>query len=238
MVGAPLLTTSVTLPPGSSALPAVGRVLTMTPLGAAVWGWTRSQSPIRPKVATSLQLLIAVAMVLLLFFAGRLAHLTLLMPLLSAAMIAVIGILAFWVTARPHTPSPPAKTDARPPAAELGALGAAADEAAGWVEKNPLGAIIAAIVFWMLAVRDPGELHLNLALSFLASVQGVILQIAANRGDRISSEVAMGTHANSTELLEMNKRQLEILARLDGLTDQVAALTGAVRTSPAAKERS
>ena len=77
-----------------------------------------------------------------------------------------------------------------------------------------LGLIVAGIVFWMLAVHDPGELHLNLALSFLASVQGVILQIAANRGDRISSEVALGTHENSTELLELNRTQLEILEEL------------------------
>ena len=85
---------------------------------------------------------------------------------------------------------------------------------------------------------DSGLLLMNLGLSWLAAQQGGALQIAANRGDRISSEVATGTHKNSAELLEMNKRQLEILARLDGLTDQVAALTGAVRTSPAAKERS
>jgi uncharacterized membrane protein len=88
-----------------------------------------------------------------------------------------------------------------------------------------LGLIIAGIVFWMLAVHDPGELHLNLALSFLASVQGVILQIAANRGDRISSEVAMGTHKNSAELLTINRQQLAILEELRKLREAVEGST-------------
>ena len=82
-----------------------------------------------------------------------------------------------------------------------------------------LGLIIAGIVFWMLAVRDPGELHLNLGLSFLASVQGVILQIAANRGDRISSELAVSTHT----MLEQNNT----------LTQQVHDLTQTIATQTA-----
>ena len=77
--------------------------------------------------------------------------------------------------------------------------------------------IIIAICLWMTLVSDPGELHLNLALSFLASVQGVILQIAANRGDRIASEVALGTHGMAAELIDLNKTQLEILTELRGL---------------------
>ena len=92
-----------------------------------------------------------------------------------------------------------------------------------------LGLIVAGIVFWMLAVHDPGELHLNLALSFLASVQGVILQIAANRGDRISSEVAMGTHENSQELLAINRQQLQILEELRQLR---AAITEHEESTP------
>ena len=82
-----------------------------------------------------------------------------------------------------------------------------------------LGLIIAGIAFWMLAVRDPGELHLNLGLSFLASVQGVILQIAANRGDRISSELAVSTHT----MLEQNNT----------LTQQVHDLTQTIATQTA-----
>lgn len=84
-----------------------------------------------------------------------------------------------------------------------------------------LFAIIAGIVFWMAFIVDPGELRLNLGLSFLASVQGVILQIAANRGDRLNAEVALHTQRNTDELMkqgaqiaEMNKTQLEILHEL------------------------
>lgn len=80
-----------------------------------------------------------------------------------------------------------------------------------------LFAIIAFILFWLLAITDPGELKLNLGLSFLASVQGVILQIAANRGDRIASEVALHTEANTQQLVTMNQQQLEILQELQQL---------------------
>ncbi len=84
-----------------------------------------------------------------------------------------------------------------------------------------LGLIIAAIFLWLAFVKDPGELHLNLGLSFVASVQGVVLQIAANRGDRINAEVAKGTYDNSQKLLaieqqvlDMQQTQMEILTAL------------------------
>jgi uncharacterized membrane protein len=92
-----------------------------------------------------------------------------------------------------------------------------------------LGLIIAGIITWMHFVRDPGELHLNLGLSFLASVQGVILQIAANRGDRINAEVALHTQQNTDELVTLNRAQIEILQRLDGLDGKVADLADVVR---------
>lgn len=77
-----------------------------------------------------------------------------------------------------------------------------------------LGVIVGVIVFWLLFVHDPGELRLNLALSFLASVQGVVLQIAANRGDRISAEVAKGTHDNTARLLALQEQQMQILGEI------------------------
>ena len=67
-------------------------------------------------------------------------------------------------------------------------------------------------------------LLLNIGLSWLAAQQGGALQIAANRGDRINSEVALRTEQNSAELLEMNKTQLDILQRLDSLSGDIAAL--------------
>lgn len=84
-----------------------------------------------------------------------------------------------------------------------------------------LGLIVAGIFLWLGFVKDPGELHLNLGLSFLASVQGVVLQIAANRGDRIAAEVAAGTHANTSKLLELQEQQMSILAELRSLRKAV-----------------
>jgi hypothetical protein len=77
-----------------------------------------------------------------------------------------------------------------------------------------LGLVAAFVAAWLLFVNDPGELRLNLGLSCTAAVQGIILQIAANRGDRIASELALATHENSQELLDINQRQLEILTAL------------------------
>jgi uncharacterized membrane protein len=77
---------------------------------------------------------------------------------------------------------------------------------------------------------------LNLGLSWLAAQQGGALQIAANRGDRISSEVALHTYDNGQELLRLNQQQMEILRQLDGLKDDVAGLAEAVRISLASRE--
>lgn len=63
-----------------------------------------------------------------------------------------------------------------------------------------LGIVAAFIVFWMTLAYDPGELRLNLILSCMAAVQGIILQISANRGDRNSAEVAIGTHENTERI--------------------------------------
>lgn len=70
---------------------------------------------------------------------------------------------------------------------------------------------------------------LNLCLSCLAAVQGIILQISANRGDRISAEVALHTSGNTDELMRLNRAQLEILTRLDSLNGQVSDLAGVVQ---------
>jgi hypothetical protein len=78
-----------------------------------------------------------------------------------------------------------------------------------------LGLIVATIgIFWSL-VKDPGHLNLNLGLSLMAAVQGVVLQISANRGDRIASELAVSTHKNTQAILEINKLQLQILELID-----------------------
>lgn len=86
-----------------------------------------------------------------------------------------------------------------------------------------LFAIVAGIVFWIAFVVDPGELKLNLGLSFVASIQGVVLQIAANRGDRVSAEVALHTQANTDKLISINEQQLAILTELRQLRAAVEA---------------
>lgn len=98
-----------------------------------------------------------------------------------------------------------------------------------------LFSIIAFILFWLLFVTDPGELKLNLGLSFVASVQGVVLQIAANRGDRISAEVALHTQRNTDELMkqgaeikEINERQLAMLEQHTQVLDELRQLRAAV----------
>ena len=92
-----------------------------------------------------------------------------------------------------------------------------------------LGLIIAGLVAYLMLVRDPGELRLNLALSCMAAVQGIILQISANRGDRISAEVALHTQGNTDELMAVNARQLEILTRMDGLDGKVSDLASVMQ---------
>ena len=72
-----------------------------------------------------------------------------------------------------------------------------------------LGIVAAWIIIWLKFVPDEGELHLNLALSCMAAVQGIILQIAANRGDRKAAQMALALH-------KINERQLEILEILNG----------------------
>jgi uncharacterized membrane protein len=98
------------------------------------------------------------------------------------------------------------------------------------------------IVAWIAANLIAGKpfdpypfILLNLGLSWLAAQQGGALQIAANRGDRIASEVALGTHKNSEELLDLNRVQLEILTKLDGLDSKVADLAAAVQVVMAAR---
>jgi uncharacterized membrane protein len=97
-----------------------------------------------------------------------------------------------------------------------------------------LGIIIGGITAWMLWVHDPGELRLNLALSFLASVQGVILQIAANRGDRIAAELAMHTYENGTKLLEINEAQTQMLGEIHQMQSTLATLRAQQQTEPPA----
>ena len=110
-----------------------------------------------------------------------------------------------------------------------------------WAFMIILNGVIAAWIVINLALSKPFDpypfIALNLVLSWLAAQQGGALQIAANRGDRINSEVALHTQANSDVLIKMNEQQLTILGRLDGLTEQVAKLARAAPAPIAGEDR-
>lgn len=99
-----------------------------------------------------------------------------------------------------------------------------------WTALFGVGVAIAA---WILLQKTSFRwdiypfILLNLCLSCLAAVQGIILQISANRGDRISAEVALHTQTNTDELmglsgeiLEINRQQSAILAELRAIRSE------------------
>lgn len=93
-----------------------------------------------------------------------------------------------------------------------------------------LGILNSFIVAWVAAEAlhilafDPFPfILLNLGLSWLAAQQGGALQIAANRGDRIASELALSTHENGEKLLALNEQQMTILTELRSLRASVEA---------------
>ena len=93
---------------------------------------------------------------------------------------------------------------------------------------------------------------LNLCLSCLAAVQGIILQISANRGDRISGEVALHTQGNtetmkqqSDEILTLQQQQMTLLDGIERANADLAVIRAAVApgsaspgTAPASREAS
>lgn len=87
-----------------------------------------------------------------------------------------------------------------------------------WAFLGVLNAFIAvwAVLNWAgITHFDPYPfIALNLVLSWLASQQGGALQIAANRGDRIASELALHTFENGQEILKINQAQMAILEEL------------------------
>jgi uncharacterized membrane protein len=89
---------------------------------------------------------------------------------------------------------------------------------------SALFAVAIWIVAWMLLQKTSFAwdkapyILLNLCLSCLAAVQGIILQISANRGDRISSEVALHTEQNTGDIKTL-------LAENTALTQAVKANT-------------
>jgi uncharacterized membrane protein len=86
---------------------------------------------------------------------------------------------------------------------------------------------------------DPGLFFANLFLSWLAGNQGGALQIASNRGDRIASELALSTHRNGEQILQLNQQQMDILAAQSQILTalhQVQAAVEATESGPAQEE--
>jgi uncharacterized membrane protein len=101
-----------------------------------------------------------------------------------------------------------------------------------------------AIAVWVLLQKTSLKwdiypfILLNLCLSCLAAVQGIILQISANRGDRISAEVALHTQGNtdtltqqSGELLSLQQQQMTLLAGIKHINAELNVIRAAVAPS-------
>ena len=65
---------------------------------------------------------------------------------------------------------------------------------------------------------------LNLCLSCLAAVQGIILQISANRGDKVNAVIALHTEDNTDKLAAMAQHNVENTSKLAAQADQLLDL--------------
>lgn len=113
------------------------------------------------------------------------------------------------------------------------------DSFGSWTFIGATMLFIAAWIFLVIYVKVSIDNHqltiLNLILSCFAAMQGAIILLAAKRADAISSEVAVHTKNNTDELMDINRQQLQVLQKLDGLDGRVADLGDAVATVMAAR---
>lgn len=112
------------------------------------------------------------------------------------------------------------------PAVRTGSQLSFGERAADWLKHwfgtwTALGIVGAWIAFWIVLQNFHSTrfdsfpyILLNLCLSCLAAVQGIILQISANRGDRINSELAAHDY-------EVNQKAL---SRIEVLISKVEAV--------------
>lgn len=107
------------------------------------------------------------------------------------------------------------------------------DSFGSWAFIGATMLFIALWIFLVLYVKAAIDNHqltiLNLILSCFAAMQGAIILLAAKRADAISSELAQHTYTNGVQLLELNQAQMAILTRLDGIDQQIALITAAVK---------
>lgn len=93
-----------------------------------------------------------------------------------------------------------------------------------------LGLVAAWIAAWIALQRT--SIHwdlypfilLNLCLSCLAAVQGIILQISANRGDKINAAIAVHTENNTDKLADIAQHTKDNTDKLAVQSDQLLDL--------------
>ena len=94
---------------------------------------------------------------------------------------------------------------------------------------------------------------LNLCLSCLAAVQGIILQISANRGDKVNAVIALHTEDNtdklaviaqhnaantnklaaqSDQILDLQRQQIEMLKSLNGIEAAIDGIHARLADGP------
>jgi len=139
------------------------------------------------------------------------------------------------------------------------------EKAADWLKHWFLGTWIALglvtlwIAVWVVLQRTSisWDLYpfilLNLCLSCLAAVQGIILQISANRGDKVNAVIALHTENNTDnlavvarhneentnklatqydQLLDLQKQQIEMLKSLNGIQVAIDGIQARLADGP------
>ena len=139
------------------------------------------------------------------------------------------------------------------------------EKAADWLKHWFLGTWIALglvalwIAVWIALQRTSisWDLYpfilLNLCLSCLAAVQGIILQISANRGDKVNAVIALHTEDNTDrlavlaqhnvdntnklathydQLLDLQKQQIEMLKSLNGIQVAIDSIEAQLADGP------
>src|SRR5215475_9478337 len=125
------------------------------------------------------------------------------------------------------------------------------EKAADWLKHWFLGTWIALglvtvwIAVWIALQRTSisWDLYpfilLNLCLSCLAAVQGIILQISANRGDKVNAVIALHNEENTNKLatqadqiLDLQKQQLEMLKSLSGIQVAIDGIQARLADGP------
>ena len=125
------------------------------------------------------------------------------------------------------------------------------EKAADWLKHWFLGTWIALglvtvwIAVWIALQRTAisWDLYpfilLNLCLSCLAAVQGIILQISANRGDKVNAVIALHTESNTDklaaqndQLLDLQKQQIEMLKSLSGIQAAIDGIQARLADGP------